>query len=187
MTATFSSNAIVTPANVVTVARLLTAPILFSYIEGRASWWLFLGWFVLCATDGIDGYLARRMGTTHAGAFLDPLADKVLVLGALFALVASDVFWVLPVAIIAVRELTISVYRSVAARRGISIPANRAAKLKTVVQQFAVAFALFPPTGDHAMWVAHTVLWCSVVLTVVTGVHYLASGRARSREALSVS
>ena len=42
-----------------------------------------------CVTDGIDGYLARRHGTTRSGAFLDPLADKVLVLGAMFALVAQ--------------------------------------------------------------------------------------------------
>jgi CDP-diacylglycerol---glycerol-3-phosphate 3-phosphatidyltransferase len=187
MTATFNQNAIVTPANAVTVARLLTAPILFSYIDGRPSWWLFLGWFVLCATDGIDGYLARRMGATRSGAFLDPLADKVLVLGALFALASNDVFSIVPVAIIAVRELAISIYRSFAARRGISIPANRAAKLKTVVQQFAVAFALFPPSGDHAMWIAHTVLWIGVALTVVTGVHYLATARARSKEGVPVS
>ena len=50
-------------------------------------------WIALCVTDGIDGYLARRQGTTRSGAFLDPLADKVLVLGAMVALVANDTFW----------------------------------------------------------------------------------------------
>jgi CDP-diacylglycerol---glycerol-3-phosphate 3-phosphatidyltransferase len=181
MAFTYSPNAIVTPANAVTVARLLMAPILFSYIDGTPSWSLFLGWFVLCATDGIDGYLARRMGTTRSGAFLDPLADKVLVLGALFALVANDVFWVVPVVVIAVRELAISLYRSYAARQGVSVPANRAAKLKTVVQQFAVAFALFPPTGNDATWIQQIVLWVGVGLTVGTGIHYFATARARAR------
>ena len=54
-------------------------------------------WFVFCASDGIDGYIARRHGTTTAGAFLDPLADKVLVLGAMFTLVSTGVFWMVPV------------------------------------------------------------------------------------------
>ena len=76
-------------------------------------------WFALCATDGIDGWLARRHGTTRSGAFLDPLADKVLVLGAMFALGRSRRFWWLPVALIAVREIGISLYRSMAGRQGI--------------------------------------------------------------------
>ena len=53
------------------------------------------------ATDGLDGILARRYGTTRSGAFLDPLADKVLVLGAMFALVGRGVFPLMPVVIIA--------------------------------------------------------------------------------------
>ena len=64
-------------------------------------------WIALCVTDGIDGYFARRQGATRSGAFLDPLADKVLVLGAMAALVANDTFWWVPVAIIAVREIGI--------------------------------------------------------------------------------
>ena len=72
-----------------------------------------------CAlSDGIDGYIARRHGTTRSGAFLDPLADKVLVLGAMFTLVGSDVFWIVPVAIIAARELVISMYRTVVGVEG---------------------------------------------------------------------
>ena len=83
---------------------------------------------------------------------MDPLADKVLVLGALFALVAAERFWIVPVALIAVRELAISVYRTQLGRQGLAVPARQLAKLKTVVQEFAVAFALFPLTGDTAWW-----------------------------------
>lgn len=75
------------------------------------SWVAFVLWFVLCSSDGIDGYLARRHGATRSGAFLDPLADKVLVLGAMFTLVSRDVYWALPVLIIAAREVAISMYR----------------------------------------------------------------------------
>ena len=69
---------------------------------------------MLCASDGIDGFLARRHGTTRSGAFLDPLADKVLVLGAMFTLVGRGVFPIVPVAIIAAREVAISLYRTFA-------------------------------------------------------------------------
>ena len=60
----------------------------------------------------------RRHGVTRSGAFLDPLADKILVLGAMFSLVREGVFWFLPVVIIAVREVLISLYRTVVGARG---------------------------------------------------------------------
>src|SRR5205823_2632421 len=78
----------------------------------------------------LDGWVARRQGSTSSGAFLDQLADKVLVLGALIALVAEGAFWWVPVALIAVREVVISAYRSYVGRRGISVPARRWAKIK---------------------------------------------------------
>ncbi len=105
-------SAIATWANLVTTARVLIAPLAFWMIpDGRGgSWAAFALWFVLCSSDGIDGFLARRHGTTTLGAFLDPLADKVLVLGAMFTLVTRDVFWIVPVVIIAAREIAISLY-----------------------------------------------------------------------------
>jgi CDP-diacylglycerol--glycerol-3-phosphate 3-phosphatidyltransferase len=175
-----SPDAIKTWANAVTVGRVLIAPVLFAIITGPDGSWAALGlWFLLCASDGIDGWLARRHGVTRSGAFLDPLADKVLVLGAMFTLVRYDVFWVVPVLIIAAREVVISVYRTVVGRHGGSVPAKRLAKAKTVCQQFAVGFALFPPTA-HASWLWNTFLWLAVVLTVVTGAQYLRAGRRRA-------
>ena len=70
--------------------------------------------------------------STTVGAFLDPLADKVLVLGAMFILVNSDVFWIVPVVIIAARELAISLYRTFVGAKGVSVPASKIAKLKTL-------------------------------------------------------
>ena len=109
---------------------------------------------MLAGSDGLDGHLARKHGTTRSGAFLDPLADKVLVLGAAWALVAAGSFWWLPVVIITARELGISVFRSVYARRGIAVPARYAAKVKTVVQEVAIGFALLPPAMEDAPWIA---------------------------------
>ncbi len=143
--------------------------------------WLSLGmWVVLAGTDGFDGVVARRHGTTRSGAFLDPLADKVLVLGALVVLVVKHRFWWLPVALIALRELVISGYRSYAVRRGVSIPARKWAKVKTVAQDVAVGFALLPLT-EHQHWVANGVLWGAVALTLVTGAQYLLDGLERQR------
>ena len=162
-------------ANAITTTRILLAPLVFLAIpeDGSGSWWAFALWFVLCSSDGVDGYIARRRGPTAVGAFLDPLADKVLVLGAMFTLVAHNIFWVVPVAIIAARELLISGYRIVKGGKGISVPASQMGKYKTVVQQFSVAFALFPLTALNATWTWNGLLWIAVVLTLVSGVQYL--------------
>jgi CDP-diacylglycerol---glycerol-3-phosphate 3-phosphatidyltransferase len=170
---------LLTPANGITVARLLASPMLFAMISNKPAWPALLLWFVLCSSDGVDGWLARRMGTTKSGAFLDPLADKVLVLGAMWALVSHRVFWWLPVALIALREIGISVYRTLVARHGVSVPATRIAKWKTVVQQFAVACVLLPPLANETLMVGKVLLWIAVALTMISGVHYLRYARRR--------
>jgi CDP-diacylglycerol--glycerol-3-phosphate 3-phosphatidyltransferase len=173
----YGASALATPANVITVTRMLLAlPFLAFVARDGASYWALVAWIVLAGSDGVDGYLARRHGTTRSGAFLDPLADKVLVLGAAWSLVAAGAFWWLPVVVITARELGISVFRSVYARRGIAVPARYAAKVKTVVQEVAVGFALLPPAADHAPWIADSLLWIAVVLTVVTGINYVTEG-----------
>jgi CDP-diacylglycerol---glycerol-3-phosphate 3-phosphatidyltransferase len=174
----FGPDAIRTPANVVTIVRLLfTIPVLMMILDGEPgtqSWTTFMGWWVLWVTDWLDGWLARRDGTTRSGAFLDPLADKVLVMGGLITLAVRGDFAWLPVAIIGAREVFVSVYRSMAARRGISMPARPLGKWKATVQYFAIAAALFPPTADIP-WVADTALWVAVVLTVVSGIDLVAN------------
>lgn len=166
-------------ANAITVGRLLLSPLMFWAIpnDNMGSWISFALWSVLCASDGIDGYIARRHGTTSAGAFLDPLADKVLILGAMFTLVSTGVFWVVPVIIIAAREFIISVYRVIVSGRGISVPASKMAKYKTFFQQLAVAFALLPLTALDATWLWNGTLWIAVVLAVVSGGQYLWQAR----------
>jgi len=173
---------IATWANLVTMARFLVAPFMFWMIpeEPGGSWFAFVLWFVLCSSDGIDGYLARRHGTTTLGAFLDPLADKVLVLGAMFTLVSRDVFWIVPVVIIAARELSITLYRTFVGGKGVSVPASKLAKWKTLTQQLSVGFAILPLTALDATWLWEGLLWISVVLAVISGIQYL--WRARTAE-----
>ena len=115
---TFGPSALVTPANAVTVARLLAAPVyVLMLVAWGASWINVVVGFVLAASDGLDGYMARRHGTTRSGAFLDPLADKAVVLGALVTLAAQGHLPWLPVVLITLREVGMQGYRSWAGRR----------------------------------------------------------------------
>ena len=176
-TVPFGPSALATPANAVTFVRFLVTPVLLAMILGGGdSWPAFAFWIVLSGTDWVDGWLARKQGSTRSGAFLDPLADKFLVLGAMFALVADGVFWWLPVTLIAIREVVISVYRTWMGKQGVSIPARWWAKVKTVVQQVAVALALLPLTAGTRT-LANIGLWAGVGLALVTGAQYLLDAR----------
>ena len=166
-------------ANAITAGRLMLSPLMFWVIpdDAEGSWVAFWMWFAFSASDGIDGYIARKRGPTAAGAFLDPLADKVLVLGAMFTLVSTGVFWVVPVAIIAAREFVISVYRVKVAGHGVSVPASKLGKYKAFAQQLAVGFALLPWTALDAKWLWNGLLWAAVVLALVSGAQYLQRAR----------
>jgi CDP-diacylglycerol--glycerol-3-phosphate 3-phosphatidyltransferase len=145
-----------------------------------ASWFTFVFGGLLALSDGIDGWLARKQGTTRSGAFLDPLADKVVVLGALVALVAKGIVGWLPVVIIAIREVAMSIYRSVVGRRGVSIPARNSAKLKTLLQDVAIGLCLAPPlAGRHGLLSA--AIWVAAAMTVFTGAQYFLDGRRAAR------
>jgi CDP-diacylglycerol--glycerol-3-phosphate 3-phosphatidyltransferase len=179
----FGPSALATPANAITVGRLLLTPVFVALIVVHgASWVTSAVGAVVAFSDGVDGWVARRQGTTRSGAFLDPLADKAVVLGAFFALAAQHTLPWLPVILIAAREVGMSVYRSWVARRGISIPARFSAKVKTLVQDLAIATCLLPPLAhQHTLQVAS--VWVAAVLTVVTGVQYMLDGRNAGRAA----
>jgi CDP-diacylglycerol--glycerol-3-phosphate 3-phosphatidyltransferase len=175
-----------TPANALTFTRLVGAPVLavLTIAIGPTSWLLWAVWTVLCLSDGLDGYIARRHGTTRSGAFLDPLADKFLVLGALSALSAIGAIGVLPVALIGAREVAMSTFRVTAGRQGISVPARPLAKLKTLAQDLAIAGMFFPPIGKSHEGAVSIALWVAVALTLVTGVEYLLDAQRDRRRKL---
>ena len=174
----FESSALATPANAITVVRILATPVMLVLIvDLKVSWVAAGAWAAVASTDFLDGYVARRQGATTSGAFLDPLADKVLVLGALAALAAVGLTSWLPVLLIAGREAVISAYRSVVARKGVSVPARPMAKLKTAAQDCAIGFILMPATGRHDLWIGQAILWVSVALAMVSGAQYLLDSR----------
>jgi CDP-diacylglycerol--glycerol-3-phosphate 3-phosphatidyltransferase len=173
-----------TPANAITAIRLLaTVPILLLIMNVGVAWVTAGVWTAAASTDFLDGWIARRQGATTSGAFLDPLADKVLVIGALASMAAVGLISWWPVVLIAGREVTISVYRSAVARHGVSVPARPLAKLKTASQDIAIGLILIPPTGLHHLWIGQTLLWVSVALALISGAQYLLDSR---RSALSL-
>lgn len=174
----FGPSALLTPANLITIGRIALAPIAFTMIlidEDASSWPLVGLWFLLTVTDSLDGYLARKQGATRSGAFLDPLADKVLALGGLWAMVLTGRFWWLPVALISVREALISLFRSYWGRRGLAVQASRLAKAKTFVQFGAVGWVVLPWSTDEC-WLADGFLWVGVAIAWVSAAQYISAG-----------
>jgi CDP-diacylglycerol--glycerol-3-phosphate 3-phosphatidyltransferase len=129
---------------------------------------------VAAATDGVDGFLARRWNLTSSfGAFLDPLADKLLV-GTALVFLATDhriAWWA--VIVILVREFVIGIgLRIVLRTRGRALPASFLAKVKTNAQLLAILVATLRPVGDR---IAAGVVGFAVFMTVASGLQYLAS------------
>ena len=168
------------PANVVTFARIMGSPVLYWLIlEAEStrgtSWAAFSLGFIFGVSDLFDGRIARATGITKSGAFLDPLADKVVVLGAAISLVAVDRIHWLPVSILIVRELWISGLRISSARQGVSIPARPLAKWKTFIQGIALMMAVMPLLEFHE-WAVDVAVWIAVAITVWTGWQYVRDG-----------
>ncbi len=130
-------------------------------------------------TDWFDGKIARKRGlVTTFGKFLDPLADKILVVTALICFLARSPMWIDAVAVILIlaREFMVSGVRLVAANEGVVVPAGIWGKLKTAFTMIAiVAIMLLEGLAIHNIWVNEILIWIAVVLTVVSGVQYLAA------------
>lgn len=172
----FGQSALATPANFVTLARILVAvPTLMLVRRDGSTWATIALWFGITVTDSLDGWLARRDGATRSGAFLDPIADKLIVIGGLAVLADRGVYPWWPVVVIAVREFAVSAYRSFAGRRGIVMPAQRLGKYKAFTQYCAVGFVLFPWTADDVGF-HYVVLGIALALTVVSGLQIMRRG-----------
>ena len=133
-------------------------------------------------TDWLDGRLARRHGrSSPLGSLLDPIADKVLVLGALVMLVGLGVVPAWMVATIVVREVPITGLRQAAIERGIVIAARDLGKLKTWAQAIAAGLGGFAAAGAWSNDVAWWGMLVAVVLTCVSGLDYARSAPALFR------
>jgi CDP-diacylglycerol---glycerol-3-phosphate 3-phosphatidyltransferase len=155
--------------------RVLLVPFLVILIlmeERTASYVAAAIFAVGAATDGLDGYLARRHATvTRTGQWLDPLADKILVAAALLTLAAVDEFPWWAASIIVVREVGVSLLRAYLGLRGVAMPASRSAKVKTTLQLVAITLYILP-LGAGANGTKLGFLIAAVAMTVITGVQY---------------
>jgi CDP-diacylglycerol---glycerol-3-phosphate 3-phosphatidyltransferase len=179
-------------ANALTAVRLLLIPVFVAFVivsqmtvaEWRIAACLTFG--LASATDLIDGWIARRWElVTPFGKVADPIADKALTGTALVGLSALDLlpWWV--TVVILVRELGITLLRFWVIRHGV-IPASRGGKYKTFLQTVAIGLYLLP-LQDWLATVAAWVMGAALVLTVVTGIDYVARALALRRAARTPS
>jgi len=171
--------------NFLTLLRILLIPvfILFYYLPNVWSFWITTGSFVFaCLTDWLDGYLARKLHQeSRFGAFLDPVADKLIVVVALILLVQSygAAFLSIPALIIISREIVISALRELMAQhgRGKVVAVAYIGKVKTFAQMAAIAVLLSQPhtlNWDNYIAVCgYILLYTSVVLTLWSMFIYL--------------
>ena len=191
-----SSKTIWTPANIVTCARVVLVPfwLLLAQHLGVSledslatpgfklgAFLVFIGYVVISLTDKLDGYLARsRNEVTTFGKFLDPIADKLAVVVALFVLLEWHMVspWVLLV--IVAREFLVSGLRMVVASKGVVIAASNLGKWKTATTMVAICGLLFLPSIPGGMiqdifvlfFIFNTFMWIAVVLTAWSGIDY---------------
>ncbi|MBF0977476.1 MAG: CDP-diacylglycerol--glycerol-3-phosphate 3-phosphatidyltransferase [Atopobium sp.] len=189
-----SSKTIWTPANIVTCARVALVPfwLLLAQLLGVSltdslatpvfklgAFLVFIGYVVISLTDKLDGYLARsRNEVTTFGKFLDPIADKLAVVVALFVLLEWHMVspWVLLV--IVAREFLVSGLRMVVASKGVVIAASDLGKWKTATTMVAICGLLFLPSipggmiQDVLLFIFNASMWVAVVLTAWSGIDY---------------
>ncbi len=188
--------------NKLTISRVVMIPVFIAlfYVNFKGHYFAALAVFLIASlTDLLDGKIARKYNlVTNLGKFLDPIADKILVLSALVVmLTVPDIFtawtgrWAITaagcgVAVILAREIIVSGFRMVAAGSGTVIAADIFGKYKTVAQDLAVIILLTAAgiseflnnVACKAINYAGLVLFAySVILTVLSGVNYLVKNR----------
>jgi CDP-diacylglycerol--glycerol-3-phosphate 3-phosphatidyltransferase len=161
---------------------------------GVALIWFSLGAFIVAGiTDFLDGWLARRFNAVSlTGAILDPIADKVLVCGAIVGLIAVGMPYAFSAmgGLILMREFAVSAMREVLAPRGIKLPVTLLAKTKTALQIVALAacmaLAFWPAWGLNVeVGVLRTAwTWCELLLAAATAVT-LWTGAQYARSAMA--
>jgi CDP-diacylglycerol--glycerol-3-phosphate 3-phosphatidyltransferase len=169
--------------NALTLLRILAVPVVVVALLGETPNGdaLAAGVFALAAlTDGLDGYFARsRDSVTTFGKLMDPLADKLLITGALLSLVSLDRLAPWIAMVIIGREVAVTILRTIAAERGIVISASWLGKLKTVLQ-IAAVIALIA-ADPSPLWV-DVLVYVALAVTVLSGADYFFGLRKRIEE-----
>lgn len=172
--------------NKLSMLRICMIPFFVIFALMEAQWAQLAALAIFCAaslTDMLDGQIARRRGlVTNFGKFIDPIADKLLVMSALVVLVEQGRMpgWVC--ILMLAREFAISGFRLVAADSGKVIAAGWLGKVKTVTQMAAVILLLLlspagetkPLCGEVGVMIANAVMYAAAIMTVWSGIDYIA-------------
>ena len=176
--------------NILTMTRIAAIPLMAVLLlspSQPAGFWATIVFSLASITDWLDGYLARRMGiVTIFGKFLDPIADKLIVMAALIMILPYGRVPAWMVLVILGREIIITGLRGIASSEGIVIQASNLGKFKTIFQLVAIIGLLlhydynwlFGMEYQLVQVNMHNVgmffLWIATLLTVWSGVDYLA-------------
>jgi CDP-diacylglycerol---glycerol-3-phosphate 3-phosphatidyltransferase len=170
--------------NVLTLLRILLVPVLVvALLDQTSSGDVFAAvvFAVASFTDAIDGYIARsRNAITTFGKLMDPVADKLLIVAALFSLVSLDRLPAWVAMVIVAREFAVTMTRMAAAPTGVVIAANWWGKVKTIVQVAAIFFLI--AIDGSPLWL-DLLVYGMVGITIVSGVDYFFGLRRLLREA----
>jgi CDP-diacylglycerol--glycerol-3-phosphate 3-phosphatidyltransferase len=178
--------------NLLTLSRIFAVPILVFLLWRPAPVDYAITFVLYCLvgiTDYFDGYLARAHGQiSRLGQFLDPIADKIMVVAVLIMLISSrkanpvpeiEGLHIIPALVILLREIIVSGLREYLAGLQVSVPVSTLAKWKTTLQLVALGALILGGAVPDQPWV-HSVgiagLWAAAALTLVTGYDYLRIG-----------
>jgi CDP-diacylglycerol---glycerol-3-phosphate 3-phosphatidyltransferase len=166
--------------NALTLLRILCVPVVVVALLGETPNGDIIAAIVFAlaaATDGLDGYIARsRESITTFGKLMDPLADKLLIIGALLSLVSLGRLEAWIAMVIIAREVAVTILRTIAAERGLVISASWLGKAKTVLQ-IAAVIALIA-TNPSPAWV-DVLVYAAVAITILSGADYFFGLRKR--------
>lgn len=171
--------------NKLTVLRMILVPVflIFLLVESIPyhALWALLTFAAASITDCLDGKIARKYHLiTTFGKFLDPLADKILVLAAMIALIPLGLCPAVVIIIVIAREFAVTSLRLVAASEGVVIAAGKSGKVKTAVQMVSIvaillglAVAEFVTLPFSLVLVSQVLMWITAALAVYSGAEYL--------------
>ena len=170
--------------NILTCIRVLLIPVflVLAYQPSpKCALWALVVYIVACCTDFVDGYLARKWHQiTDFGKFMDPVADKILVLAALMIFVEQRTIPGWAAVIILGREFIVSSLRMVAAASGKVIAANWWGKAKTCITMITWVLLLLPiaPLMLGSVSLQNLLIWVTVAITAISGITYITQNKA---------
>ena len=169
--------------NKLTLLRICLIPVFVILMLSQVSNFFLISciiFIIASITDFLDGRIARKYNlVTDFGKFMDPLADKLLVLSALICMIEYDLVAGWMVIIIVARELTVSILRAIAADNGKVIAASGGGKIKTTSQMIAIILLLIGAnySNSQIVFVGTIAMYIATIFTLYSGIDYLYKNR----------